>query len=102
APEQVAGDGGAIGPATDVHGLGGILYTALTGRPPFRGPTALEALRRTEKRRPVRPRALQPEVPRDLEAVCLKCLEKAPERRYPSAAALAEDLCRFLTGGPWA
>src|SRR5205085_11124936 len=85
-PEQAAG-AKAVGPPADVYSLGAILYECLTGRPPFRAPTALETLDLVRSAEPVPPRALRPDVPRDLETVTLKCLAKAPARRYPTAAA---------------
>jgi WD40 repeat protein len=98
APEQSTG--GVLGPAVDVYSLGAILYAFLTGRPPFRGDTPMETLAQLREQEPVPPRQLRPGCPRDLETICLKCLEKAPGRRYASAQALAEDCDAFLAGRP--
>jgi tetratricopeptide (TPR) repeat protein len=97
APEQVEG---VAGPAADVYSLGAILYECLTGRPPFKSATVLETLELARTREPMPVRQPQPGVPRDLETICLKCLEKAPARRYGTAEELADDLARFREGRP--
>jgi WD40 repeat protein len=98
APEQA--EAREAGPPADVYSVGAVLYECLTGRPPFRAETPLATLRQVVSADPVAPDRLQPGLPRDLSAVCLKCLEKDPARRYPSAGALADDLRRFLDGRP--
>ena len=99
-PEQAAGQVNAVGPAADVYSLGALLYAMLAGRPPFQAATPLETLRQVIESEPVALRQLNPGVPRDLETIVLKCLEKAMPRRYATAQALAEDLRRYLDGRP--
>ena len=99
-PEQASARRGEIGRAVDIYALGAILYALLTGRPPHRAEGALETVRRVIADTPVFPRVLNQRIPADLETICMKCLEKAPSARYPTAAALAEDLRRFLAGEP--
>jgi tetratricopeptide (TPR) repeat protein len=100
APEQASGHGKDVGPSADVWALGAILYECLTGRPPFRAVTVAETLQQVLHDEPVSPKRMQRSLPRDLETICLRCLQKDPGQRYPSAEALADDLRRFREGRP--
>jgi serine/threonine-protein kinase len=100
APEQARGDNQGIGPHTDVYALGAVLYELLTGRPPFLAANAMETVLAVLNSEAVAPSRIQPRTPRDLETICLKCLQKEPGQRYASAAALADDLYRQVAGEP--
>ncbi|MBA4188447.1 MAG: hypothetical protein C0467_10620 [Planctomycetaceae bacterium] len=99
-PEQAAGKTKEIGTSTDIYALGAILYELLIGRPTFRGDTAMDTIRYVLTQDPVRPRSADRKIPRDLETICLKCLEKNPKKRYATAAELGEDLRAYLAGLP--
>jgi TolB-like protein/Tfp pilus assembly protein PilF len=100
APEQAVGNNAAVSSVTDVYGLGAVLYQLLTGQPPFAGGTTYETIKLLLDTEPRQPRLLNPKIDRDLSTICSKCLEKDPQRRYPSALALAEDLDRWLQHEP--
>jgi eukaryotic-like serine/threonine-protein kinase len=100
APEQAEGLTGTVGRAADIYALGAIFYHMLTGRPPFQAATVLQTLEQVKTADPVPPSRLQPGLARDAETICLKCLQKDPQRRYASADSLADDLERWLDGEP--
>lgn len=100
APEQAAGKTANLGASADIYGIGAILYFLLTGRPPFTAASALDTLVQVLEGEVIVPRLINPRISRDLERICLRCLEKSSDRRYPTAAALADDLERFVRGEP--
>src|SRR5260370_25826275 len=100
APEQAVGNNTAVSNATDVYGIGAVLYQLLTGHPPFAGGATYETIRLLLDTEPRQPRQLNPKIDRDLSTICLKSLEKDPKRRYPSAVALAQDLEHWLKHEP--
>ena len=100
APEQAAGQSRDVGPAADIHALGAILYELITGGPPFQGPGFVDVVFRVLTHDPTPPRRINPSLPRDLETICLRCLQKEPRRRYARAADLENDLRRFLANRP--
>lgn len=99
-PEQARGHQDEIGPCSDIYSLGAVLYHTLTGRPPFQADNPVETLRQVVDQEPVSPRQLNSEIPIDLDTICLKCLAKAPSKRYASAEQLADDLKRFRNSEP--
>ncbi len=99
-PEQSTGNNAMVGPSTDIYALGAILYETIAGRPPFKGVSPIETLNQVRTVDPVKPSVLRPGMPRELETICLKCLQKSPKDRYLTVADLLEDLNRFLDGRP--
>lgn len=99
-PEQAAGRTNEVNASTDIYALGAILYEILTGRPPFRAPSIVQTLKQVIEQEPVKPRLIDSQINRDLETICLKCLEKSPHRRYATAADMADDLRRFINDEP--
>jgi tetratricopeptide (TPR) repeat protein len=100
APEQARGDTKLAGPPADIYSLGAMLYEMLTGRPPFKGISAIETVKQVIEEEPVSPSRVQFRVPRDLETICMKCLQKEPRKRYATAKDMADDLSRYLAGEP--
>lgn len=100
APEQAEGKVKELGPTADIYSVGAMMYEMITGRPPLKGETVIDTLLLVQSTDPLAPSVLIPKVPRDLETICMKCLQKAPDKRYASAGALADDLRRFLDGEP--
>jgi serine/threonine-protein kinase len=100
APEQAQGRASAVGPSADIYALGAVLYEMLTGQPPFEGESACETIHKVVTEEATPPSRLNPKIPRDLDTICLKCLQKEPARRYASAQDLADDLHRYLDGKP--
>src|SRR5262249_20398431 len=98
APEQARGEVRTVGPLSDLYTLGAILYEFLTGRPPFLGASVMDTVTQVTRDEPIPPARLQPTTPRDLETICLKCLQKEPAKRYADCFELAEDLRRFQAG----
>lgn len=99
-PEQARGEMKQVSASTDIYSLGAILYSMLVGRPPFRAASAFDTIMQVQSADPVSPRRINPSIPRDLETICLKCLEKQPAKRYQTAQELVDELQRFLTGQP--